>query len=343
MSYGFTLPATKGPLAERRAQRMIMGEAIEQMSRETGYKFGPRGWAYYAEGLGLITKGEFARFEKLLTDMRKAGELDPDVIEPDASRIATEVHDFDASSMTPVERAEYAVSEIKPELEAWAASHYETGFWDGLEYYVEMIVEKKDLVQIFGEVAKRRRVRITNGKGDTDIHSRLAMLKRFRDHTEAGRRCVLLAVGDHDPKGLNIVSGLRDTLMSCADIKGLDWYDPDFDVVNIGLTEAQIDRLGLMKIENLETGGGKDLSSPRHPDHMKPYVQDYIHRYGVWKVEANALVANPKEAQSIFTDAVEEYIPRDHLYAVQEQNEPGQQEVRDEIERLMQSWTFGDE
>jgi hypothetical protein len=52
---------------------------------ETGYKFGPRGWAYYAEGLGLITKGEFDRFTKLLTDMRKDGELDPDVIEPDAS------------------------------------------------------------------------------------------------------------------------------------------------------------------------------------------------------------------------------------------------------------------
>ncbi len=341
--YGFEMPATKGPLAERRAQRMAMGEAIERMSHETGYKFGPRGWAYYAEGLGLITKGEFARFEKLLTDMRKAGELDPDVIEPDASRIATSVQDFGANDYDPDEQANWAVSSIRDELESYAAGYYQHGFWDDLDYYVEMIVEKKDLVQIFGDVAKRRRVRITNGKGDTDIHSRLAMLKRFRDHTEAGRRCVLLAVGDHDPKGLNIVSGLRDTLMSCADIKGLDWYDPDFDVVNIGLTEEQIDRLGLMKIENLETGGGKDLSSPRHPDHMKPYVQDYIHRYGVWKVEANALVANPTEAQTIFTDAVEEYIPRGHLYDMQEKNAPGQQEVRDEIERLMQSWTFSDD
>lgn len=342
MPYEFEMPQTKGPLAERRAQRMAMAEAIEQMSEDTGFKFGPRGWAYYAEGLGLITKGEFARFEKLLTDMRKAGELDPDVIEPDASRIATEVFDFEANDYTPDEQAEWAVSQISDELDSYARGYFQNGFWEGLDCYVEMIVEKKDLVQIFGDVAKQRRVRITNGKGDTDIHSRLAMLKRFRDHHEAGRRCILLAVGDHDPKGLGIVAGLRHTLMSCADLKGLDWYDPEFEVINIGLTEEQIDDLKLMKIPNLETGGGKDLSNPRHPDHHKPYVQDYIAQYGVWKVEANALVANPRAAQRIFTDAVEEFIPESHLAYVRAENQPGQKAVRTEIERLMQSWTFGD-
>lgn len=338
----FQMPLTTGPLEIRREMRMAMGEAIEQMSEETGYKFGPRGWAYYAEGLGLITKGEFARFEKLLTDMRKAGELDPDVIEPDASRLATEVSDFEATPESPEDFAEYAVDQIAPELESWVYSFYDQGYWDGLDYYVEMIVEKKDLVQIFGDAAERRRIRITNGKGDTDIHSRLAMLKRFRDHTYEGRRCVLLAIGDHDPKGLDIVTGLQRTLMSCADLKGLDWPEPDFEVVNIGLTEEQIDNMGLMKIENLETGGGKDLANPNHPDHDKPYVQDYIRRYGVWKVEANALVSHPREAVEIFADAVREYIPDGHLEALREANAPGQRAVRSEIERLMRDWKFGD-
>jgi len=343
MSYDFVMPPTKGPLADRRAARVVMGEAIEQMSEETGYKFGPRGWAYYAEGLGLITKGEFSRFEKLLTDMRKAGELDPDVIEPDASRIATEVSDFDADWDSPDNRAQYAVDQITPELEGWARSYFEHGYWDGLDYYVEMIVEKKDLVQIFGAEADRQKIRITNGKGDTDIHSRLAMLKRFRDHTEAGRQCILLAIGDHDPKGLDIVAGLKRTLMSCVNLKGLDWFLPDFEVVNIGLTARQIDTMGLMKIENLETGGGKDLASPRHPDHHKDYVQNYIAAHGVWKVEANALVSDPAGAVGILKDALAEYIPPEHLGEVRESNLPGQREVRDEIERLMQNWTFGDE
>lgn len=319
---------------------MEMGEAIEQMSRETGYKFGPRGWAYYAEGLGLITKGEFDRFENLLTDMRKDGELDPEVIEPDASRVATEVDDFEAEQDTPEEHARFAVNEISDRLRAWADIYHEHGYWDDLDFYVEMIVEKKDLVQIFRTVADRYNVRITNGKGDTDIHTRLAMLKRFRDHADAGRRCILLAIGDHDPKGLHIVEGLHRTIMSCGNLKGLDWDDPDFEVVNVGLTERQIDDLGLMKIGNLETGAGRDLSSPRHPDHHKPYVQDYIAQFGVWKCEANALVGHPRRARDLLESAINDYIPAVHPDEIAVKNEDAKETVREEIARLVQTWTF---
>lgn len=338
--YNLTMPPTTGPVHLRKQARAEMGEAIERMSRETGYKFGPRGWAYYAEGLGLITKGEFARFEKLLTDMRKDGELDPDVIEPDASRVATEVYDFKAAGHDPERHAEWAIEEISERLGDWAQSYHEHGYWDGLDYYVEMIVEKKDLVQIFRSTADRYNIRITNGKGDTDIHSRLSLLKRFRDHSEAGRQCILLAIGDHDPKGLHIVDGLHRTIMSCANLKGLDWWNPEFEVVPIGLTEDQIDTLDLMKIGNLETGGGRDLSDPRHPDHFKPYVQDYIARFGVWKCEANALVGHPRKAEELLEDAINRFIPADHPEAVGESNEPAKEQVREAISRLVQGWTF---
>lgn len=340
MSYHLTMPPTSGPLHLRREARRELGEAIELMSRDTGYKFGPRGWAYYAEGLGLITKGEFDRFESLLTDMRKDGELDPDVIEPDASRMATTVYDFEASEVTPEDQAQWAIEDISDNLRSWARGYHRYGYWDDLDYYVEMIVEKKDLVQIFGSVAARYNIRITNGKGDTDIHTRLALLKRFRDHSEAGRRCILLSVGDHDPKGRHIVDGLHRTIMSCANIKGLDWDDPEFEVVNIGLTEAQIDDLGLMKIGNLETGGGRDLSDPRHPDHNKPYVQDYLAQFGVWKCEANALVGNPRGAKALLERAINRYIPASHPNDVEQANEPAREEVRQEISRLVQGWTF---
>lgn len=342
MSNDFRMPPTTGPLGERRAARMALGEAIERMSAETGYRFGPRGWAYYAEGLGLITKGEFDRFENLLTDMRKDGELDPDVIEPDASRMATEVGDFDATPLDPERAAQEAVDDIGLRLRDWTQMFYETGYWDGLDYYVEMIVEKKDLVQIFRSTADRYNVRITNGKGDTDIHTRLAMLKRFRNHSEAGRECILLAIGDHDPKGLHIVEGLSRTIMSCCNLKGLDWNDPSFEVVNVGLTEAQIDTLDLMKIDNLETGGGRDLSDPRHPDHSKPYVQDYIGRFGVWKCEANALVGKPSEARALLEAAINRFILARHPKYAKARNAAGRDAVRAEIARLMEDWTFND-
>lgn len=339
----FVMPPATGPIHLRREARRAMGEAIEQLSADTGYRFGPRGWAYYAEGLGLITKGEFDRFEKLLTDMRKDGELDPDVIEPDASRVATTVYDFEASDHAPEYQAQLAVDDIGDNLRYWASAYHKFGYWDDLNYYVEMIVEKKDLVQIFRSTADRYNVRITNGKGDTDIHTRLAMLKRFRDHSEAGRQCVLLAIGDHDPKGLHIVDGLKRTIMSCCNIKGLDWWNPEFEVVNMGLTEEQIDRLGLMKIGNLETGGGRDLSDPRHPDHHKPYVQDYIARFGVWKCEANALVGHPQPARDLLEAEINAFIPARHPRDVHLKNEPARAEVRAEISRLMQTWSFDDE
>lgn len=340
MTYDFQMPPTTGPLHIRRQGRVELGEAIERMSADTGYKFGPRGWAYFAEGLGLITKGEFDRFEQLLTDMRKSGELDPDVIEPDASRMATTVHDFEAASYSPEQLAAHAVGQISNELRSWARSYHENGYWDDLDYYVEMIVEKKDLVQIFQSTADRYNIRITNGKGDTDIHTRLAMLKRFRDQWEQGRQCVLLSVGDHDPKGRHIVEGLHRTIMSCANIKGLDWIRPEFEVVNIGLTESQIDDLGLMKIDNLETGGGRDLSDPRHPDHSKPYVQDYIARFGVWKCEANALVGHPRKAMDLLESAINRFIPASHPADIRAKNEPAQELVREEIARLVKGWSF---
>jgi hypothetical protein len=339
----FVMPPVDGPLHLRREARQAMGEAIERLSAQSGYRFGPRGWAYYAEGLGLITKGEFARFEKLLTDMRKDGELDPDVIEPDGSRMATNVHDPEADTDTPEEHAQQAVDDIGQRLRDWASTYYATGYWDDAPFYVEMIVEKKDLVQIFRSVADRYRIRITNGKGDTDIHTRLAMLKRFRDHSYEGRQCILLAIGDHDPKGLSIVEGLQRTIMSCANIKGLDWPDPEFEVVNIGLTDQQVFDLDLMRIPNLETGGGRDLSDPAHPDHFKPYVQDYIARHGVWKCEANALVGHPRKAEALLEDAINRFIPSSWPRDVRDRNKPGQAAVREEIARLMEDWTFDED
>ncbi len=109
-------------------------------------------------------------------------------------------------------------------------------------------------------------------------------------HHEAGRKCVLLYVGDHDPAGLLMSDVIKSNLMDCANVKGVDFDPSPIRVERIGLTREQIDDLGLPWIENLETGSGKDLGDPGHPDHRKPYVQNYIASQGRRKVEANALV-----------------------------------------------------
>ena len=131
--------------------------------------------------------------------------------------------------------------------------------------------------------------------------------------------------------------------MSCANLKGLDWGDPDFDVINIGLTSEQIDEMGLMRINNLETGGGKNLADPAHSDHYKPYVQNYIRDHGVWKCEANALVSNPEGAVGLFEGALSQFIPPNHWVKMYDKNSDGRASVRIAIESIMKSWSFEDE
>jgi hypothetical protein len=44
-----------------------------------------------------------------------------------------------------------------------------------------------------------------------------------------------------------------------------------------------------------------------------PYVQEYIKKYGVRKVEANAIVVVPDKARELCRSAIEKYLGRDAL------------------------------
>ena len=63
-----------------------LADWIEDRWRETGLAFGARGWAYVAEGEGIINKGQFDAFETLVGRFRKEGLLDPDVVADDEAR-----------------------------------------------------------------------------------------------------------------------------------------------------------------------------------------------------------------------------------------------------------------
>lgn len=104
-------------------------------------------------------------------------------------------------------------------------------------------------------------------------------------------------------------SDAKSNLMDCANVKGVDFDPSPIRVERIGLTREQIGDLGLPWIENLETGSGKDLGDPGHPDHRKPYVQNYIASQGRRKVEANALVRDLRGSRALVEAAINRYIP----------------------------------
>ena len=93
-------------------------------------------------------------------------------------------------------------------------------------------------------------------------------------------------------------------------MSGATGYTPDNLIVDrFGLNFDFIEAEGLSWSENLVTSSGEDLANERHPDHGKPYVQNYLRQFGARKVEANALVVRPEAGRCLCLDAVRRYVP----------------------------------
>jgi hypothetical protein len=155
------------------------------------------------------------------------------------------------------------------------------------------------------------------------------MMRRFAKHARAGRRPVLLYCGDHDPGGLNISSFLRDNFDELAGAVG---WDPRALIIDrFGLDYKFIEQLGLIWIDNLETGSGKRLDDPKHHDHYKDYVQDYLRSFGARKVEANALIVRPDQGRELCRQAILEYLPPTAPADYQTRLQPYRDELRNAL------------
>jgi hypothetical protein len=274
---------------------------VLQIKSTMDFDVGSRGWCYILEHRGL-RKGDFDAAEKLITDCGKSGALPLDFC-----AITNDVH----KTYTPV------------------------GFWDGLDVYVEVAVEKLDLRNLFEAPCAEFHVPLQNFKGWSDLNARAAMMRRFAEHEAAGRRCVLLLCGDHDPGGLHITDKMRKNL---SDLSGaVGWTPENLVIIRFGLNADFIDRHGLTWIDNLETSSGGQLDDTELSDHDKRYVQDYLARFGVRKCEANALVVVvvPEIGRELCRDAILEFVPADAPARYQRKLNRGRTNLRQAIRRQM--------
>jgi hypothetical protein len=197
-----------------------------------------------------------------------------------------------------------------------------------------MLVEKSDLVSVFAPVCRRYFVPLANAGGNADIWQRAEMMRRFAEHEAAGRQCVLLYCGDHDPAGLRISDMLMSNLTDLAGAVG--WHPGDLVIERFGLNADFIRANGLTWIDNLITGSGGRLDDPRHPDHKKPYVQDYLSEYGPRKVEANALVVAPDAGRALCRDAILRWLQDESAPdAFTTQLQPIRATLADELRRVV--------
>ena len=302
--------------------RRFAGE-IEQIASGLEFTVSSRGWCYILEEHG-IKKGQFDQVQKIINECRKNGMLPVDICANDEAREADVPGDYaDVLPLNDHAQSvfddiayvyEHALEDAQDRLED--ATYEPNAFWDYQRCYLEMAVEKIDLRTLFKPTCDRYKIPLTNIKGWADLNSRAAMMRRFEVHAAAGRQCVLLYAGDHDPSGLRISDAIRSNLFDVQDARyrngdRICFYANDLVIDRFGLNADFIERHGLSWIEGLQTGSGRDLASDTHCDHNKSYVQNYLSRFGARKVEANALVTRPQAARDLCESAILRYIDLD--------------------------------
>jgi hypothetical protein len=313
------------PLARSRHQDAVHAfcARILEINSTLDFRVSSRGRCYLLENAGEITKGEFDDTQKLINTCRKTGLLPVDICSEDECRAADGIEDLDDGDV------EAAADWILSYADHAHESYTPFSFWDDPHVYVEIAVEKVDLKSLFAPIAEEFHVLISNNGGWADINGRVAMMRRFRQREAEGKQCVLLYCGDHDPGGLAIGDFL---CRNVADLKGAaGWSPARLHIDRFGLNYDFIQAEGLTWIDNLETGSGKRLDEPHHPDHYKFYVQSYLKRFGARKVEANTLVVRPVAGRELCRQAILRYMPMTAIEDYERKLAAARDELRDAV------------
>jgi hypothetical protein len=300
---------------------------LQEVRSGLDFDVGSRGWAYVLEGERLIDKDEIDAAQNLINACRKNGDLPIDICSEDEKRAAENVEKIDPD---PQAKAALIFNYVQ------VAEQYYTpfSFWDDLETYVQVGVEKSNVKNLFAKTCAGLYVPIANLGGWADLNVRAGFMRRFAEKEAEGKRCVLLTFTDHDPGGLHIADKLRANLEELAAAVG--WHPRDLLIERFGLDHDFIEREGLVWIENLVTSKGEyPLNDSRHNDHEKPYVQDYLHKYGVRKVEADALLKVPELGRQLCRKAILKYVPASAVRRYLSKLKPARAELRHDLDRLL--------
>lgn len=307
---------------------------IVDLSEEIGFRVSSRGWAYLLETRRLINKDQFDRVTNLINKCRKRGILPIDFIAEESSREFQNVEKPDEENIIRKFGRYLNIAQKAPEL-------YTPNWWEGEEYYIQMVVEKVDLVTLFQPVCEDYHICIANSRGWSSMLQRAEYARRFSEAEAKDLHCVLLYCGDHDPDGLRISEFIRKNLYDLKDIEwedGLRGYDPsDLIIDRFGLNYDFIIENNLTWIDNLITGSKRNLASPDHKNYHMTYVQEYLNTIGEKKCEANAIVTMPVKAQELVRGAIEAYLGPD----AEDRFKEKRQAVRDEFNKFINGTEIG--
>lgn len=299
-------------------------------SAKIDFRPSSRGWAYLLEGARLIDKSEIDTAQNTVNELRRNGMLPLDICAEDAKRTWQSIEELDAADPNA------EIDRYFGTIEDWLDTYNPRSFWDNQEYYIQMVVEKIDLRELFAPICRYYHIPIANGGGWSDINLRGQMMQRFKEHEAAGRKPVLLYAGDFDPAGLLISDTVLENMWDLAE--AVQWIPENVRVDRFGLNYDFIVANNLTWIDNLQTSSGGDLSDPRHPHHKYPHVANYLHQYGAKKCEANALVTRAEQGRDLCRAAIQQYIDPDAPRAYEDSLQDARMELRRQFKKRIRKY-----
>ena len=180
-----------------------------------------------------------------------------------------------------------------------AAFSYELNRWQGQPCYVEVWEEKDALKEIVENGCCKTRTPFFSCRGYTSQSEMWEAARRFK--SKAGRDCIIIHLGDHDPSGLDMTRDIQERLQL---------FGATVKVHRIALTMAQV----------------QQYNPPPNPAKTTDTrFKQYISQYGGESWELDAL--EPDLLAGLIHDTITQYLDLTKFNAVCKQEQEEKEEL----------------
>jgi hypothetical protein len=202
-----------------------INEIADEYQRQ-GFKLTLRQGYYQLVARGIVpnSDSEYNRIGRLVADGRLAGLIDWSVFE-DRTREAQNTY-----PPHTLERHNVRLQDIRNAIIDEVQSFY-IPKWQGQPYYVEVWVEKSALEAVMSRACSRFLCPYFSARGYPSITALKDAADRFKKHTDAGKKNILIYLGDHDASGLDMGRNLKENF---------ELLGADVSIERISLTMEQI-------------------------------------------------------------------------------------------------------
>jgi hypothetical protein len=260
--------------------------AIIETYQEQGYSLTLRQVYYQLVSRGIIENSEksYKSIGELVSNGRLAGLIDWNAIE-DRTRYIRALSHWS-----------------KPrEIIETAARSYHIDLWENQIFHVEVWIEKDALIGIVEQTAQEYDVSCFSCRGYTSQSEMWAAAQRMIQENEAGKDCIIIHLGDHDPSGIDMTRDIKERMDTFGAIVRVD---------RIALNMPQIEQ----------------YNPPPNPAKITDTrAAGYIKQYGPESWELDAL--EPAELDRLIREQIEIYLDREKYDRAKKKQERERAEI----------------